>query len=122
MFVGAQVNKADGQALRGTKGYVQTDLYSFRFAKKFSKEWNFLIRAAADSRNFNAQNFYTNFISDTAKERVNSTWQQASLTKSTARSEYYFLFGSRQLRDEYFFRPAVTSNNNKSQLFNTDLS
>lgn len=121
VFVGAQLNKADGQALRGTKGYVQTDLYSFRFAKKFSKEWNFLIRAASDSRNFNAQNFYTNFISDTAKERVNSTWQQASLTKSTARTEYYFLFGSRQLRDEYFFRPAVTSNNNKSQLFNTDI-
>ena len=121
VFIGGQVNRADGQALRGTKGYVQTDLYSFRFGKKFSKEWNFIIRAAVDNRNFNAQNFYTNFISDTAKEKVNSTWQQASLTKSTATSEYYFLFGARQLRDEYFFRPAVTANNNKSQLFNMDI-
>ncbi|MEY3159376.1 MAG: hypothetical protein RLZZ49_856 [Bacteroidota bacterium] len=121
IFLGAQKNSADGQLLRGTTGFVATDLYSMRLAKKLAHDWRLLIRAAIDSRNFNAQNFYTNFLSDTARETVNSTWQQASLTKSTPKKDIYFLFGARQLRDQYVFRPAAAANDNRTQLFNTDI-
>lgn len=121
LFIGAQRNKADGQPLRGTSGFVETDLYSLRLAKKLSHDWQLLVRGAVDRRNFNAQNFYTNFLSDTAKETVNSTWQQASLTKSTSKKDIYFLFGARQLRDEYVFRPGAAANDNRTQLFNTDI-
>lgn len=121
LFIGLQQNKADGQPLRGTIGFVETDLYSVRLAKKFSHDWQLLIRGAVDRRNFNAQNFYTNFLSDTAKESVNSTWQQASLTKSNSKADYYLLVGARQLRDEYIFRPGAAANDNRTQLFNTDI-
>lgn len=121
VFLGAQKNSADGPPLRGTLGFVKTDLYSLRWAKKFSQHWQLLIRGAIDRRNFNAQNFYTNFLSDTAKETVNSFWQQASLTRSTPKTDYYFLFGSRQLRDEYLFRPDAAANLNRTRLFNTDI-
>ncbi len=121
LFIGAQRNKADGHPLRGTSGFVETDLYSLRLAKKLSHDWQLLVRGAVDRRNFNAQNFYTNFLSDTAKETVNSTWQQASLTKSTSKKDIYFLFGARQLRDEYVFRPGAAANDNRTQLFNTDI-
>jgi iron complex outermembrane receptor protein len=121
IFLGAQRNKADGPMLRGTSGFVQTNLYSMRIDKKFANNWRLLMRGAIDRRNFNAQNFYTNFLSDTARETVNSTWQQASLTKSSPKADYYLLFGARQLRDEYLFRPAATANDNRTQLFNTDI-
>lgn len=121
LFIGAQQNKADGQPLRGTTGFVETNLYSLRMAKKLSHDWQLMIRGAVDRRNFNAQNFYTNFLSDTAKETVNSTWQQASLTKSNSKADYYLLLGARQLRDEYIFRPTAAANDNRTQLFNTDI-
>ena len=91
IFFGAQINKADGQALRGTNGFVNTQLFNMSFSKKFSHQWDLHFRGALDKRSFNAQNFYTNFLSDTAKENVNSTWQQASLTKSTLNNDFYFL-------------------------------
>ena len=121
LFIGAQQNKADGQPLRGTSGFVETDLYSLRLAKKLSHDWQLMIRGAVDRRNFNAQNFYTNFLSDTARETVNSTWQQVSLTKSNSKADYYLLLGARQLRDEYIFRPTAAANDNRTQLFNTDI-
>ena len=121
LFIGAQRNKADGQPLRGTSGFVETDLYSLRLAKKLSHDWQLLVRGAVDRRNFNAQNFYTNFLSDTARETVNSTWQQASLTKSNSKADFYLLLGARQLRDEYVFRPGAAANDNRTQLFNTDI-
>ncbi len=121
LFLGIQKNNAEGQPLRGTKGFIKSDLYSGNFSKKIKGNWNVQVRAALDRRDFNAQNFYTTFISDTAREKVSSTWQQASLTKSTSTADYYFLFGGRQLYDNYVFRPSVAANDNRSRLMNIDI-
>lgn len=121
LFAGAQYNKVNGEELRGTRGFVKTGLYTISLTRKLSNEWNLHARLAMDRRNFNAQNFYTNFASDTATETVNSTWQQVSLTKMTSKKNYYVLFGARQLEDEYRFRPKSIANNNRTRLMNIDL-
>ena len=121
LFLGAQINKTDGQALRGTNGFVNTELFNMNFSKKFANDWKVYIRGAVDRRDFNAQNFYTTFLSDTAREKVNSTWQQLSLSKTTPKTDYYFLLGARQLNDNYQFRPGAIPNDNRSQLLNADL-
>ncbi|MFZ9687063.1 MAG: TonB-dependent receptor plug domain-containing protein [Chitinophagaceae bacterium] len=121
LFLGAQINKTDGQALRGTNGFVNTELFNMNFSKKFANDWKVYIRGAVDRRDFNAQNFYTTFLSDTAREKVNSTWQQFSLSKTTPKTDYYFLLGARQLNDNYQFRPGAIPNDNRSQLLNADL-
>ena len=120
-FLGIQKNNADGQQLRGTRGFTRSDLYSVSFSRKLKGNWNLQLRAASDRRDFNAQNFYTTFVSDTAREKVNSTWQQASLIKTTEKADYYVLLGARQLNDNYVFRPAVTANDNRSKLMNLDI-
>ena len=43
------------------------------------------------------------------------------MTKSNSKADYYLLLGTRQLRDEYMFRPAAAANDNRTQLFNTDI-
>ncbi len=121
LFAGAQYNKVNGEELRGTSGFVRTGLYAVSLSRKLFKEWNLHARFAMDRRNFNAQNFYTNFVSDTATETVNSTWQQASLSKISDKKDYYVLIGARQLEDEYRFRHAGTANNNRTSMMNVDL-
>ena len=121
LSLGVQINQTDGQALRGTNGFVNTELFNMNFSKKFSKDWKVYVRGAIDRRDFNAQNFYTTFLSDTAREKVNSTWQQLSLSKTTPKTDYYFLLGARQLNDNYQFRPGAIPNDNRSQLLNADL-
>lgn len=121
LFAGAQYNKVNGEELRGTRGFVKTGLYAVSLTRKLSNEWNLHVRFAMDRRNFNAQNFYTSFVSDTATETVNATWQQASLSKIGEKKDYYVLFGARQLEDEYRFRPAGTANNNRTRMMNVDL-
>ena len=121
VFAGVQYNKVNGEELRGTRGFVKTGLYAISASRKLSGDWNMHVRFAVDRRNFNAQNFYTGFVSDTASENVNSTWQQASVSKVTSKKDYYLLFGARQLEDEYRFRPKSIANNNRTRLLNADL-
>ena len=118
---GLQQNKAKGMQMRGTTGYFDNDLANISYARKLNDAWRLMLRAAADSRDFNAQNFYTSFLSDTAKEKVSSTWQQLALTRTSEKSTFSILANARQLKDVYSFRPVSIANQNSTNLFNADL-
>jgi vitamin B12 transporter len=118
---GLQQNKAKGMQMRGTTGYFDNDLANISYARKLNDAWRLMVRAAADRRDFNAQNFYTSFLSDTAREKVSSTWQQLALTRTSEKSTFSILANARQLKDIYAFRPASIPNQNSTNLFNADL-
>jgi len=120
LSLGGERLHTNGQPLRGTKGFVENSLYSIQLAKKLKKNWRLQFRAAIDKRHFNAQNFYTSFLSDTANEKVNSTWQQMALYKLTPQNEVHLLIGARQLQDIYTFRPGVSPNQNETKSLNVD--
>ena len=71
LSLGYQQQKADGTALRGTNGFFNNKNLVLSAGKIFDHGWSVLLRGAIDRRAFNAQNFYTTFISDTANEKVN---------------------------------------------------
>jgi iron complex outermembrane receptor protein len=118
---GLQQNKAKGMQMRGTTGYFNNDLANISYARKLNDAWRLMVRAAADRRDFNAQNFYTSFLSDTAREKVSSTWQQLALTRTSEKSTFSILANARQLKDVYSFRPVSIANQNSTNLFNADL-
>ena len=117
---GLQQNKAKGMQMRGTTGYFDNDLANISYARKLNDAWRLMVRAAADRRDFNAQNFYTSFLSDTANETVSSNWQQLALTRTSEKSTFSILANARQLKDVYSFRPVSIANQNSTKLFNTD--
>ena len=118
---GLQQNKAKGMQMRGTTGYFDNDLANISYARKLNEAWRLMVRAAADRRDFNAQNFYTSFLSDTAREKVSSTWQQLALTRTSEKSTFSVMANARQLKDVYVFRPVSIANQNNTKLFNADL-
>lgn len=115
--VGHQRQKTDGMPLRGTRGFVNNSNTILTLGKALKNDWTLLVRGAMDRRHFNAQNFYTAFLSDTASERVNSTWQQLRLVQKKKAFRNEVLIGAKQLEDTYFFRPAAAPNNNRSSLY-----
>lgn len=116
-----QSNRATGPELRGTTQFFNNRVNSLSYGRKLNRDWRLMLRASFDNRNFNAQNFYTTFLSDTAREQVTSSWQQAALQHNGKKSTFTLMGAARQLEDIYTFRPAVTPNNNKSALFNIDM-
>jgi vitamin B12 transporter len=116
-----QYNKARGPQLRGTTQFSDNRISSISLGRLLNNNWKLFLRASFDDRDFNAQNFYTTFLSDTAREKVRSSWQQMSLQHKGKRSTFVLMAGARQLQDIYAFRPAVLPNNNKTSLFNVDV-
>lgn len=122
LSVGYQQQKADGPMLRGTNGFFNNRNIVLTAGKAFNHGWSVLLRGAIDRRSFNAQNFYTSFLSDTANEIVNSTWQQLIVTHKKERSSLDILVAGKQLEDTYFFRPTSIPNNNKTQIYSVQLN
>ena len=114
--LGYQKQEATGIQGRGTTGFFENENTVLSFGHDFKNKWHLMLRAAIDNRYFNAQNFYTTFLSDTANERVNSTWQQLHLSKKGEKSNIDVLVGTKQLSDIYYFRPSTSPNKNKSNL------
>jgi vitamin B12 transporter len=115
-------NHADGKQLRGTTGYFDNTTASLAFAQRLKNSWQLNLRTAADYRNFNAQNFYTTFLSDTAKEKVTSFWQHAALYRTMDKYSLSIDAGYKTLKDEYWFRPSTIPNNNKTNLFTSQVN
>lgn len=114
---GAFSNNADGQPLRGTTGYFHTTAATIALSHQFKNDWSIAIRTAVDRRHFNAQNYYTTFVSDTASEKVNSFWQQASLRKTFKGGQWISDAAYKKLSDEFAFRPNATPNQNYTSLW-----
>ncbi|MFM6924629.1 MAG: TonB-dependent receptor, partial [Ferruginibacter sp.] len=78
-------NNSNGQLQRGTRGYFNNHTVSLSAQQQLGKYWQLAFRLACDSRDFAAQNFYTTFRSDTAREKVQSTWNQLHLSYQKAK-------------------------------------
>ena len=117
LSVSSQQNKADGENLRGTTGYYNNSFYAANFNYAFTSNWKLHILYANDSRDFNAQNFYTTFKSDTASEIVKSNWTQMGLSKQYTHKIVKFDAAYKNLSDRFRFSPAGSFNENKTSLF-----
>ena len=117
LSIAAQQNKADGETLRGTTGYFNNAFYSANFSYAFESGWKLHVLHANDSRDFNAQNFYTTFKSDTASEIVKSNWTQLGLSKQFAHKTVTLDVAYKNLSDQFRFSPAGSFNENKTSLF-----
>jgi vitamin B12 transporter len=113
---GLLTNTTSGQAQRGTRGFVHNNTASVSVNHHLSKRWEFKIRGAYDDRDFAAQNFYTTFISDTAKEQVTTKWSQLALGYDGDKNRVSLNVGYKDLDDEYKFNSGLTPNKNNSKL------
>ncbi len=110
-------NNAKGQPLRGTKGFFHLTTANLALSQQLKRDWRMSARIATDFREFNAQNYYTSFASDTAQEEVNTIWGQLNLNKKAANGEFNFDIAYKKLRDQYSFSPSAAANDNTSKLF-----
>jgi vitamin B12 transporter len=108
---------ADGQQLRGTRGFFDNRSLSLALGHQFNDRWRLSFRTAADLRDFNAQNFYTTFASDTARERVDAYWQQLQVSGRLKGFTLHADAAFKMLEDVYSFRPAVIPNQNRTRQF-----
>ena len=114
-------NNANGQQQRGTTGFFNNNTVSVSARHQFSDGWHLSLRSAYDKRNFSAQNFYTTFKSDTAKEIVESYWNQVNLTYQHKRNKLSFDAGYKKASDEYAFNTASLPNKNISTLLQASI-
>lgn len=113
----AQTNNTDGQQQRGISGYVHNNLFAASFSQKLNDRWNLAFRTSYDSRNFAAQNFYTNYVSDTAKEKVQAFFNQLHLSYQKNKNSFSLLAGYKNTYDHYAFNSTSSANNNYSNLY-----
>jgi vitamin B12 transporter len=109
-------NNTSGQQQRGTRGSVYAHTASFSLAQHLGERWQIMMRYAYDKRNFSAQNFYTSFLSDTAKEKVTTLWTQLGLSYQSLKNRLSLQVGYKDLQDEYRFNPVSIPNENNSKL------
>lgn len=121
LSAGVQTNNADGPQLRGTDGFFNLTTATMSVSHTLKNDWTISFRTAADFRKFNAQNFYTSFASDTANEKVNSWWNHLNIKKQLKKGELNFDAGYKKLRDQFWFRPTSIPNDNKTNLFTSQL-
>lgn len=115
--VGVITNNTKGQQLRGTKGYFNLTTISASVKQKLGENTSVAYRFGYDDRDFNAQNFYTTFLSDTATESVISRWHHLKFMHKKNKHSFSFDAGYKEANDVYRFRKAVSANVNNSSLF-----
>ncbi len=114
---GILLNQANGQPQRGTNGFYHNQTASFSFNQFLNQQWRLSFRTAYDQRDFSAQNFYTSFKSDTAKEKVTGLWNQLSLAYQKNRDQLQLDAGYKETTDIYAFNSGAAPNENLSKLF-----
>lgn len=113
--VGIISNNATGQLLRGNnRGYFHNNTISGSIAFALKNNWQLALRSSYDSRDFAAQNFYTSFKSDTAKEKVTTWWNQAQLKQQTKNHSQQLDVLYKKTSDHYVYNPASAANDNKA--------
>ena len=109
-------NNTSGQQQRGTRGSVYAHTGSLSFAQRLGDAWEIKLRSSYDSRQFSAQNFYTNFISDTAHEKVKTFWNQVAFVHTGDQHTLSLNAGYKDLEDTYRFNSVAVANKSKSKL------
>ena len=113
---GFLTNNSDGQPQRGTRGYFNNHTASLSVKQFINDNWAVSFRSAFDQRDFSAQNFYTTFTSDTAKEKVTSYWNQARVSFQKGKHSVKLDVGYKTVKDNYQYNSISTANNNHSNL------
>ncbi len=113
---GLQQNVAEGQPLRGSRGFFNLSTFSLSARHFFSNNWSAAYRGAYDDRNFNAQNFYTQLLSDTATEQVISRWHHVNVTYQKEKHRISFDAGYKNTSDKFQLRKSLPANTNRSGL------
>ena len=114
--VGFISNNATGQQLRGTKGFFNLSTFSASVKQELGKNMRIAYRFGYDDRNFSAQNFYTQFTSDTATESVLSNWHHVKLEYKKEKQRLTLDIGNKNTRDHYLFRKGLNPNVNNSNM------
>ncbi len=114
--VGFISNNATGQQLRGTKGFFNLSTFSTSVKQELGKNMSISYRFGYDDRNFSAQNFYTQFTSDTATESVLSNWHHVKLEYKKEKQRLTLDIGNKNTRDHYLFRKGLNPNVNNSNM------
>lgn len=110
-------NQSSGVMQRGENGFFYNTTGSVGINFRVNNYWNIAARGAYDNRDFAAQNFYTTFVSDTAKEKVSSWWQQLKVGYEKNNSKLSLNVGYKNLNDKYAFNNVATANQNTSKYF-----
>jgi vitamin B12 transporter len=113
---GVLSNNSSGQPLRGTNGFFHNTTASAGIRLDLGTKWSVGARSSYDSRRFSAQNFYTTFASDTAVEKVTTSWNQVRLTRQGTKDKFMINGGYKQVRDNYQYNPVSAANESKSTL------
>ena len=115
LSAGVLSNNTSGQLLRGNnRGYLHNHTLSASVAWMLKNNWQLSLKSSYDSRDFAAQNFYTTFASDTAVEKVTTSWNQLQLKKQTDKFSQQVDFLYKNTNDNYLFNPRAVANENQS--------
>ncbi|HEU4470031.1 MAG TPA: TonB-dependent receptor [Flavisolibacter sp.] len=109
-------NNTSGQPQRGTRGSVYSHTGSFSLSHYITDNWSVKMRFAYDDRRFSAQNFYTNFTSDTADERITGFWNQLAIVRQGKKDRLSLNIGYKSLDDKYRFNSRSVPNKSNSKL------
>ena len=118
LSAGALSNSTYGQKLRGdNRGFIYNHTFSASASVALKNNWQLSLRSSYDNRRFAAQNFYTTFVSDTARETVNKFWNQAQLkqVKDGRLRQADLMYKS--TTDDFLFNSVSIPNNNRSSSF-----
>jgi len=109
-------NNAEGQTLRGTNGFFNLSTLSLSARHFFNEHFSLGYRVAYDDRNFNAQNFYTQLLSDTATERVIGRWHQINAQYKKDKHILQLNGAYKDASDKFQLRKSSAANTNRSSL------
>lgn len=110
-------NNADGQQQRGTRGFFNLNTFSLSASHQLNQYWQLALRSSYDTRKFAAQNFYTTFLSDTADEKLVSSWNQLRLSYEKDKNKFSIHGGYKTVEDTYQYNNASVANSSRSNLW-----
>lgn len=113
---GVLTNNAGGVQQRGIKGFFYNTTASVSADAHVNSHWDIGYRFAYDNRDFAAQNFYTFSLSDTAKEKVASVWNQVRVSYHTVKESLVLDAGYKSVNDNYKYNNGSVANESISRL------
>lgn len=120
---GFLLNKSTGQLLKtGLRSDFNVNTISLSGSIQVSPAWSLSARTARDSRDFNAQRFYTSLPIDSAHETIVRYRQQMQLTRKVEKSITSFQASLLNTNDNYLLFPSYSASINKTSLFNLQLN
>jgi len=121
--LGAMLNQSDGHRLPSDlRGDFDLKTLSLSGNYKLSDKWRAAIRTAWDSRDFNAQYFYTRSPFDLSREVTTTSWNQLHLKRISNYSHTSFDVGYKSTSDTFLFNPAFPANVHKTRFLNTQIN